>query len=103
MEAGLLLNRLRLHFSEDANAAKAKARLTDPNSIVTRFYRTKSTERAAALEKAIATFVVPDSWTKAGKGAIQAVESTLVIRQSVKVHGEIAKFLNRLNATESAQ
>ena len=98
-----LFQKLRSQQRKTAERRKKEPIKTlDPNAWVTRFYPAVFNEKAIALEKAIHAFVAPASWTgKDGKAKIQIVEGTLVVRQTVKVHVEIRKFLKQLEKAEA--
>lgn len=80
---------------------KPEADTDEPDRLETRFYPILREGAASQVQTAIVELVTPESWSAAGgRGVAHVVEGTLVVRQSRKVHKEIAAFLKALKSAE---
>lgn len=105
-EIGALLTKLRntARSREKSHSDLKKSR--GPDEVLTLFYPiagglpdTEVQTRTEAAKAAVESFVAPDSWTAGGgQGVIHAVGPTLAVRQSVKVHLEVRRFLQKLQS-----
>jgi hypothetical protein len=79
----------------------------DENAISWRAYYLVSTTRpeadlAEAVAKLVREFVAPETWTaKDTQAVIRALPDRIVVRQTLRVHREIAKLLNELELYSS--
>lgn len=101
-EITVLLAAMRKRIAESPPSRPTPAK-PGPDEVVVRFYPIIDKDTASDLQKAIPSFVAPETWEgNGGQGTIQLVGETLAVRQSVKVHGEIRKFLSDLSRAEES-
>lgn len=97
--AGFLQNLRKNSMSPRASLVKTKPK--NPNELQTRIYLADDAVQAKSLEGVIPVFVAAETWKGAeSKAAIRVVDDKLIVRQTVKVHGEIRAFLEDLDAAD---